>query len=216
MSDQVRAKNNLVGRRFGQLAVIGFSHRVRRPTSTSLYWTCQCDCGRTVIKDSNKLLHRGVSTCGQCSKPGGPRQEWPGYSSLKAAVARCHNPNNTFYRYYGARGIAVCARWRSGENGKTGFECFYEDMGPRPIGFTLDRIDCNGPYEPSNCRWATRRVQQRNQRRSIYAVVGGTRVPLKKYVQRLGLNYETIRFKVRRKGMTVSAAARDYLQRRAA
>jgi hypothetical protein len=72
-------------------------------------------------------------------------------------IARCRNPKSKIYRYYGGRGIAVCDRWRS-------FENFLADLGERPEGTTLDRINVNGNYEPGNCRWATAKEQARNTR----------------------------------------------------
>ena len=79
------------------------------------------------------------------------------YSSWKTMVYRCTSPKSPNYAYYGGRGITVCERWLS-------FENFYADMGERPHGMSIDRIDNSRGYEPGNCRWATRNTQQRNSR----------------------------------------------------
>jgi hypothetical protein len=81
----------------------------------------------------------------------------PLYDLWKGMIQRCENPNRIGYSRYGARGIAVCPRWRKS------FASFVEDMGPRPEGMTLDRIDPNGDYEPDNCRWTTWAVQANNK-----------------------------------------------------
>jgi hypothetical protein len=83
----------------------------------------------------------------------------PAYSSWKAMRYRCLNPSSPKYRYYGGRGIRICARWES-------FDNFLDDMGPRPEGTTLDRFpNGDGDYEPANCRWATKAQQVANTRR---------------------------------------------------
>jgi hypothetical protein len=83
----------------------------------------------------------------------------PTYSSWHSMKARCLNKKVHTYKYYGGRGITVCERWLK-------FENFLEDMGERPNGFSIDRIDNNGNYEHSNCRWTTQKEQQRNKGKS--------------------------------------------------
>ena len=84
----------------------------------------------------------------------------PTYTAWSAMRARCSYKPHVSYKYYGARGVSVCERWDS-------FENFLADMGERPEGKTLDRIDPDGNYEPGNCRWATFREQRLNQRNAF-------------------------------------------------
>lgn len=92
----------------------------------------------------------------------GDAKHHPLYVAWAGMVNRCHNPNNSSFKRYGAVGITVCDRWKLGNGHSTGFRCFLSDMGERPTGHTLDRIDAQGPYEKSNCRWATPAEQRRN------------------------------------------------------
>lgn len=97
----------------------------------------------------------------------------PTYNSWRAMVIRCRNPNRRDFKWYGARGIQVCPQWLTARSGGTGgFDQFLEDMGPRPEGRTLDRIDVHGHYEPDNCRWADKYEQAGNQRGPLYGGQG--------------------------------------------
>lgn len=82
------------------------------------------------------------------------------YDTWKNMISRCHNKKNIFYKHYGGRGISVCQRWRNLGN-------FILDMGKRPEGLTLDRINNDGNYEPTNCKWSTRVEQRANRRESV-------------------------------------------------
>lgn len=81
----------------------------------------------------------------------------PRYYVWHNMVSRCHKPTHAAFGWYGARGIVVCEEWRRN------FQAFVADMGERPPGFTLDRIDCDGPYSPENCRWVSQTVNQQNR-----------------------------------------------------
>lgn len=104
------------------------------------------------------------------------------YKSWQSMKGRCKNPNNPAYSKYGAKGIKVCARWND-------FENFYSDMGNRPQGSSIDRINSNGNYEPSNCRWADRQTQNMN-RNNVRRHKGLT---IREWSELTGIKSKTIR-----------------------
>lgn len=101
---------------------------------------------------------------------------WMSWNSMKS---RCNNKNASNFRIYGGRGIKICKRWNK-------FENFYKDMGERPEGKFLDRIDCNGNYKPSNCRWATAKENGRNRRRKILMKFKGKKMMACQIAEELG------------------------------
>ena len=103
---------------------------------------------------------------------------------------RCFNPNHRDYAAYGGRGITVCRRWAD-------YDAFLEDMGERPVGTSIDRIDNDGNYEPSNCKWATKVEQCRNMRRSRIFPHNGESKTLTEWSKVLGINYDRLRGRLR-------------------
>lgn len=107
------------------------------------------------------------------------------YNTWHLMIQRCKNKNATAYDRYGGRGIKICDRWL----GMYGFRNFYEDMGSRPEGYTLDRIDNDGDYCPENCRWATSKTQNRNRSNNALITYNGETKTLKEWSEILGLSY---------------------------
>lgn len=104
-------------------------------------------------------------------------------------LSRCQNPNGECYQNYGGRGITVCARWQL-------FSNFYADIGDKPAGMSLDRIDNNDGYHPGNCRWATRTQQNRNKRNVPMISANGIELTVPEWAARTGIKSHTIRMRL--------------------
>lgn len=149
---------NLKGQRFGMLRVLRDSGK--RTRSNAVLWLCRCKCGTKKLVWGVHLRNGQIVSCGSCSKIKHGFSYHPLYDTYRSILSRCFKSQAKSFRYYGGRGITVCTRWL----GKDGFANFVQDVGPRPEGKTLDRINNNENYEPGNVRWATSFVQAQNRR----------------------------------------------------
>jgi len=152
---------DLTGEKFGFLTAL----RPDGSQNGSIVWLCLCDCGSHHHVARYNLITGGTKSCG-CQKYKNMHNKVHGhsypptrtYESWAAMIQRCTNPKHVDWHRYGGRGIKVCKRWMT-------FANFLADMGERGDGLTLDRIDPDGDYKPSNCRWASWKEQRINQRR---------------------------------------------------
>lgn len=165
MSKTQRVKVN-VGDVYGQLTITKLIGSILYSGKKRKFWQCRCKCGIVVdlLEDFLKKKTLSEKSCGQCKEESFYKKTIKERNSWRSVVFRCYNPVCSSYKDYGGRGISVCDRWNPEKGGS--FMNFYEDMGERPEGMTLDRIDPDGNYEPSNCRWATNSEQNVNKRRT--------------------------------------------------
>lgn len=180
---------DLSGKRFARLTVIQFSGFGNRTT----VWDCLCECGQRKAVTAVSLVTGNTKSCG-CLKSeyAAARFTTHGmryrreYNIWLCAKNRCSNPHFIHYSDYGGRGITMCKEWRDS------FEQFFADMGPCPPRLSLDRRDNESGYSKQNCRWATIRTQNLNQRRTVRATHNGETLSLSEWAERTGIPYMTL------------------------
>ncbi len=171
-------------------------------------WLCRCDCGRDHSVYTGNLKGGQVRSCGcarraasgETGRRNARHGDWLSveYRTWGGMLARCRNPRNPSFENYGGRGVTVCERWLTYEN-------FLADIGRRPEGRSLDRIDVNGNYEPNNCRWATLGEQAINRTDNRFIELDGERLTLAEWERRTGISGALISYRLRHK-WTVRAA----------
>lgn len=183
----MKARSDLVdmtGRKLGRLTVLHLSGRT--PTK----WACKCDCGAVVSIAAGNLRRnnspvRSCKSCSHASTNWHRTRRTRTYISWERMISRCLSESCPGFRDYGGRGIRVCDRWKD-------FTAFYEDMGDRPKGTTLGRINNDGDYEPGNCRWETHVQQARNKRNTRKVSHQGLDLTLAEWSERTGIKYCTL------------------------
>lgn len=188
------ARIDLSGLRFGKLTA------VRAVSWSPTKWIAKCDCGQEVVVMQGNICNGHTTSCG-CNRislhsvtHGHNRGRKPSRTlqSYRHAKSRCVNTDDPKYPDYGGRGIKMCNEWVAD------FSVFLRDMGECPHGTTIDRIDNDGDYEPSNCRWATKSQQSRNKRNNVLIVHNGQRMIAKDYAKEVGKDYSSLLSRLKR------------------
>ena len=196
---------DLTGRVFTRMTVLSMCDERRVGNKKRVQYVCQCECGTVKKCVGEDLVAGHTKSCGCLSREvtgdnfrtHGMRRttEYKIWSNMKG---RCQNPNDDAYDRYGGRGITCCERWEK-------FENFFEDMGNRPKGTSLDRIENSKGYSKDNCRWATSTEQGRNKRNNVLIEINGVTRCQSEWCEIAGVSAEKIR-NLRRRGADLHKA----------
>lgn len=189
---------DITNKRFGKLIAIRL---LKKRVDGRSYWLCKCDCGKTRKALGGGLRAGHIKSCGCLytetrtihgySK--GKRKRI-GYNCWAGMIQRCYYPNSVSYHNYGGKGIKVCKRWRNS------FLNFLNDMGNRPsFNHSIERLNRNKHYTPSNCKWATRIEQSRNTKNNVYIKYKNIKMTIAEWAECLNLEYSTFRYYLSKK-----------------
>jgi len=178
---------NITGNRYGRWTVLSYIGKNKKRH----VWLCRCDCGKEKVIYSGHLKNGATKSCGCLHKEiisthkQTKTKEYRAWATIKR---KCLNSKDKRYPDYGGRGITVCDRWLNS------FENFIEDMGMKPTPIhSIDRINNNGNYEPSNCRWATPKEQARNTRFNRTIEYKGDTMCISEIAEKYGMSHLTLR-----------------------
>lgn len=179
---------DLTGQEFGRLTVI---ERAKNK-GNKVMWLCQCECGNIIVAQGYNLTSGHTQSCGCYAKENHYKTHCMSGTRLhnewRSMKRRCYTKGQKEFKNYGARGIAICDEWLHD------FKAFYDwaMSSGYADNLTIDRIDVNGNYEPSNCRWVTQKVQQNNRRNNHYITYNGETLTAMQYSEKYNLNYSTL------------------------
>ena len=204
-----------IGQQYGRLTVM--EPRPAHPKHGAM-WLCKCQCGAESVTAAYSLRAGRTKSCGclrdEVRRANGLRNVRHGhartstqgktsrtYAAWRSMVQRCTIPSHPSFRYYGAAGVAVCERWSS-------FDAFLADMGERPEGCTIDRIDNARGYQPGNCRWATQREQQNNRTNNARVTAFGRTQTISEWAAEVGMDKRRLRDRLVRRQLPPEEALR--------
>lgn len=195
-------RKDIKGQRFGFATAIEYAGNYR--------WKCLCDCGKTFVTTTYRLIHGNTKSCGCWYRSGDYRSgriithgkaNTKLYGIWQAMKQRCSNPKATEFEHYGGRGIKVCTEWEND------FATFYEwaMQNGYSEGLTIERTDVNKNYEPSNCCWVSMKEQLNNTRRNHFLLYNGETKTIAQWSEIIGIPYSALSHRIER-GWTVERA----------
>lgn len=182
--NKIGKHRDLFNQRFGKLIA-----KTAELKNGHYYWNCVCDCGNLALVQGTRLRLGKTKSCGCLIKTQNGLSESGSYQSWSGMMQRCYDKRVVHYQRYGALGIKVDDKWHS-------FLNFFADMGMRPVGATLDRINGRGNYEPDNCRWATPKQQANNKKNNHKIEVFGLEITLTQLANAFNLDWSTLRKRI--------------------
>ena len=202
---------DITGRVYGRLTVI---ERVENDKHGQARWKCLCDCGNYTVAVTSELNRGNVRSCGCLSREISKKVNFKhGFKNTRlyrvwdSMKKRCYNPNSQGYKYYGGKGITICDEW------KNNFKSFHDwafangyDENAEYMKCTIDRIDTNGNYEPSNCRWVDVKSQERNRKNNIFITYKNETHCIGEWAEILGINYITLHQRIRKYNWSIERA----------
>lgn len=209
------SKIDLTGTEKGMLKII------ERVPNTKSLWRCECKCGKQLQINTSRLLDYRRKSCGclgrEINKNFGENNKTHGlsktrlYKVYRSMIDRCYNPNIKNYKDYGARGITVCEKWLEsfGNFAKWSYENGYSESKDRVLQ-SIDRIDVNGNYEPSNCRWADSKTQAINKRSTYEVYYKGDRTSISEICEIYKITNKTFAYNRFKKGYSIEEIIRDW------
>ncbi len=198
------AFKDITNQRFGRLIAIRSTGKRK---SGQVVWKCICNCGSNTLVSSGNLRSGNTKSCGCTHGESHGMHGISEYNAWISAKGRCTNPNNAAFKHYGQRKIKMCNQWLSS------FSTFFKDMGQRPKGMTLDRIDNDGPYSPENCRWASWETQLNNKRTTLHITLSGQTKSISEWSKIVGISKNRIWRRINELGWSHEKAVTTPLKR---
>lgn len=207
-----------IGRRSGELVLLGDADSRQAATRTRRQWRARCSCGAECLVSVASFNAGRVTCCPDCGRKkrlaattkhglGGLESRPPEYTVWLGMRRRCNDPNEKSYHRYGGRGIKLCARWDD-------FALFFADMGPRPSsGHSIERKDNDVGYQPGNCVWATAKEQAQNRRSNKLITFGGRTMPVSAWAEETGIPLGVVLGRLR-KGHSLKTALTEPVHRK--